>query len=259
MPASLLSQSRFVRLPGGIPALLAHPDWTTPRPVVLWMHGRTVTKEIDPGRYLRWIRSGIAACAIDLPGHGERRDESLQSPSSTLDVVEQGLAEIDHVVEALADPGLEGVFDLDRVGIGGMSAGGMIALRRCCEPHEFRCVAVESTAGDFSRMHHERYFTPEQIERLSPILHLDGWRPIDMLALHSEADEWVEVGAIRSFVEAVRARHGALGAADREVTLKTWERTGAPAEHAGFGKVSAEAKDIQRDFYSRHLIERALP
>jgi len=34
------------------------------------MHGRTANKELDPGRYLRLIRAGIAVCAIDLPGHG---------------------------------------------------------------------------------------------------------------------------------------------------------------------------------------------
>jgi len=255
MPATLLRQSRFERLADDVPALLAHPDWRRPAPLVLWMHGRTVNKEIDPGRYLRWIRSGVAACAIDLPGHGERFDESLQSPSRTLDVVEQGLREIDHVIEALADPAFGGVFDLDRMGVGGMSAGGMIALRRCCEQHEFRCVSVESTAGDFSKMHYERYFPPEQIARLDPIRHIEGWRPIPMLALHSEADQWVEIDAIRSFAEALADRHRALEADAEQITLKTWERTGAPAEHAGFGKVAAEAKDIQQNFVRRYLVE----
>jgi len=71
LPSSLASRAKSVRF-GDVPALLAHPDWETPAPVVLWMHGRTVSKELDPGRYLRWVRAGIAACAVDLPGHGER-------------------------------------------------------------------------------------------------------------------------------------------------------------------------------------------
>jgi hypothetical protein len=35
--------------------------------------------------------------------------------------------------------------------------------------------------------------------------------------------------------------------------LKTWERTGAPNEHAGFGKVAAEAKEIQVKWLERWL------
>ena len=29
-----------------------------PRPTIIWIHGRTVSKELDPGRYLRWLRAG---------------------------------------------------------------------------------------------------------------------------------------------------------------------------------------------------------
>src|SRR5690606_31340912 len=114
-PQALASRARTERLGPGIPALLAHPDWQRPCPTVIWLHGRTVNKELDPGRYLRWIRAGLAACAIDLPGHGERLDPSYHTPERTLDLVEQGVAEIDHIVEALAEPRWSGVFDLDRL------------------------------------------------------------------------------------------------------------------------------------------------
>jgi hypothetical protein len=90
LPSALRAASRSTRLSDhDVPALLAHPDWEGGErvPLVLWMHGRTVTKEIDPGRYLRWIRAGIGACAVDLPGHGERFDAALQEPERTLDVV----------------------------------------------------------------------------------------------------------------------------------------------------------------------------
>lgn len=51
-PSDLAWRTRAARLgPSRVPALLAHPDWTTPAPVVIWMHGRTVSKELDPGRY----------------------------------------------------------------------------------------------------------------------------------------------------------------------------------------------------------------
>src|SRR6185436_2606689 len=102
LPQSLSRRARWERLgPSGVPAMLAHPDWRTPAPVVIWMHGRTAHKELDPGRYLRWLRAGIGACAIDLPGHGERADQALQTGAGTLRVVTQAVEEIAAVVRAL--------------------------------------------------------------------------------------------------------------------------------------------------------------
>lgn len=264
LPAALEKQTRRIRLvtdrvPGGVPALLAHPDWTNPAPVMIWMHGRTVSKDLDPGRYLRWIRAGIAACAIDLPGHGDRLDESMQDATATMRVVQTAVAEVDHIVEALADPSWRGVFDLDRMGIGGMSAGGMVTLRRLCDPHPFRCAAVESTAGDFSRMPYAGRHDEAIVRSLDPMRHIDGWRPIPLLALHSDADEWVPVAAMRSFVEALRGRYERLGARPETVELVTWPTTGAPAEHAGFGRVANDAKNLQVDFLRRSLLGDAGP
>jgi hypothetical protein len=159
------------------------------------------------------------------------------------------------VVDALADPSWRGAFDLDRMAIGGMSAGGMATLRRLCDPHPFRCAAVESTAGDFSRMRYEGRHDAPTLEALDPMRHLDGWRPLPLLALHSEADEWVPVDAMRSFIEALRARSERLGADPSEIEFVTWPETGAPAEHAGFGRVANDAKNIQVEFLRRRLLE----
>lgn len=250
LPSSLLQQTRFEQLSSArVPALLAHPDWRSPAPAVLWMHGRTVNKELDPGRYLRWIRAGIAACAVDLPGHGERADPSMQRPDATLHVVAQMIEEIDAIVDALREPPYAGLFDLSRIAIGGMSAGGMAALRRLCDPHPFACAAVESTAGDFSKMGYERIFPPDLVARLNPMRHLGAWRAVPLLALHSEADEWVPVEAIRSFTDALRAR-----SPDAAVQLVTWPTTGAPYEHAGFGRVAADAKNAQTSFLTERLL-----
>lgn len=254
LPASLLQHTRFERLCGGaIPALLAHPDWSTPAPFVLWMHGRTVSKEIDPGRYLRWLRAGVATCAIDLPGHGERFDAALQGADRTLDVVRRAIDEIDHVVEDLAHPRLAGAFDLDRAGVGGMSAGGMATLRRLCDPHQFLAAAVESTAGDFTAMNYHTAFATDLVEALDPMRHLEGWRPIPLLALHSEADQWVPIRAIGAFVEALRTHYLASGADPDLARLVTWPTTGAPNEHAGFGRVSNDAKNLQTEFFGMWL------
>jgi dienelactone hydrolase len=270
LPASLRAQSVAARLGPGVPVLLAHPDagWAdatagppVARPVMIWIHGRTVSKELDPGRYLRWIRAGIAACALDLPCHGERFVEGQQGSDRTLEIVDQMAGEIDGVLASLAEPRWRGAFDLSRVGIGGMSAGGMATLIRLCSPHRFRCAAVESTAGDFAAMSGLPSFAtcggrdPERtlLTRLNPASRLSSWRAVPLLALHSEADEWVPVGAMRSFCESLSQRYAAAGAPSEWLMLKTWERTGAPNEHAGFGKVAAEAKEIQVKWLERWL------
>lgn len=252
-PRALREQARSDTLAGEVPALLAHPDWSEPAPVMLWMHGRTVSKELDPGRYLRWIRAGIGACALDLPGHGERRIEGADSPTQTLRMIEQMVGEIDGVLDDLRDRYGE-VFDMRRVGIGGMSAGGMAALRRLCDEHPFRCAAVESTAGDFIHMPYEDRHAPEVIERIDPARRLDDWRPIPLLSLHSEADEWVPVEAMRSFIERLRRRYDELGADPSLIEFITWPETGALGEHAGFGRVANDAKNAQVAFLERWLL-----
>lgn len=255
LPASLAAQSRTVRLgAGSIPALLAHPDWKTRAPFVIWLHGRTAHKELDSGRYTRWLKAGIGVCAIDLPGHGERFDASLQSAQTTLLMLEKAIEEIDPVLEALSTPEYAPVFDPSRIGIGGISAGGMVVLRRLCDPHPFACAAVEAASGSFDHMpgyidRHGRTL----VERNDPIRHIAGWRPIPLLALHSEADAWVPVGGIRSFVKALRARYTAAGADPGDIQFVTWPVTGAPHEHLGFGRVANDAKTLQTRFFGRFL------
>jgi alpha-beta hydrolase superfamily lysophospholipase len=271
LPASLEAKARRVKLgPTEVPALLAHPDWSTPAPVCIWMHGRTVTKELDAGRYVRWLKAGIAACAIDLPGHGERLDPDFHSPKRTLDLLDAAIPEIDHIVEALAAPEYKGVFDLDRMAIGGMSAGGMVTLRRLCDPHPFICAAVEGTTGDLASLYFARSqnpaptttpptaswpvaHDPARVARVDPMQHLGGWRPIPLLALHSEKDELVPIATQRGFIDALRGHYAAAGADPKTIELHTWPETGAPQEHAGFGRFGNDAKNLQTEFLARHL------
>jgi dipeptidyl aminopeptidase/acylaminoacyl peptidase len=262
-PAALAAQARAARLgTSGVPAMLAHPDWQQPAPAAIWLHGRTAYKEMDPGRYLRWIRAGVAACAIDLPGHGERGEgqDRMHGPERTLDVLEQA---------ALRDPQWHGAFDASRLAIGGMSAGGMATLRRLCDPHDFRCAAVEGTTGDLGAL----YFSagtatdpaepgsvprtalhdPARVARLDPLQHLNGWRPIPLLVLHSEKDRMIPFAGMRGFVEKLREHYRRQGADPAMIDLITWPETGAPEEHVGFGRFSNDAKNAQTAFLAKHL------
>ncbi|MCC6322383.1 MAG: alpha/beta fold hydrolase [Phycisphaerales bacterium] len=264
LPSSLDGKARTVRLGGAgdIPALLIHPDWISCVPTVVWMHGRTANKELDAGRYVRWMKAGFAACAIDLPGHGERKDARADAPGEALGVLAAMITEIDHIVEALADPVWQNVFDLDRLGIGGMSLGGMATLRRLCAPppHPFKCAAVESTTGDLTGLYRPDGPRPwgtsyplEQIAPLDPLQHIEGFRPIPLLALHSEADRIIPIGLQRGFLDRLRTRYTAQNADPALITLHTWPTTGAPEEHSGFGRHGNEAKNLQTEFLARHL------
>lgn len=257
LPSALAKQAKWVRLgPHSVPCLVIHPDWSTPRPVMVWMHGRTVNKELDPGRYLRWMRAeqgGIATCAIDLPGHGERGASGWEEPGRTLDVIEQMVGEVDGVVEALGQFGP--LFDLTRVGIGGMSAGGIVTLRRLCEQHGYKCASVESTIGNveffFQR---EAVYSPAQIARVDPMRRIKDWRPIPLSVMHSASDKVAPLAGIESFVLRLKAHYKAAGADEDLIRFKTWPETGAPMEHNGFGKVAGEAKSQQVEFLTRYLL-----
>lgn len=265
LPRSLSERTTLDTLGDGVPALVAQPEGDQPTPFVLWMHGRTVSKELDPGRYLRWVRAGIAAVALDLPGHGQRFVDGAHDPERTPAVVEQMVGEIDGVLASLREryPRL----DMARVGIGGMSAGGMATLRRLCDPHPFACAAIEGTTGDLTGL----YFPPAghgkdwpvshdraSVERIDASRHLADFRPIPLLALHNEGDELVPIGIQRGFLDRLRDHYRREGADPGLIRLETFRETGAPQEHSGFGRHANDAKNLQLDFLRLHLLgERA--
>lgn len=250
---------------------MAHPDWENPAPVVLWMHGRTVNKELDPGRYLRWVRAGIAAVAIDLPGHGERLDAQRQHPSHTLGVIGEAVGEVDEVFESLANGDWASLLDFSRAGMGGMSAGGMVTLRRLCDPHPavlpggFKAVAVEGTTGWLEGLYHpERAGLPradrelidhpsELITRLDAMQHMAGITPTPLLALHSESDRIVPWQGMSIFLDRLRAHYRDEDADPGMIEVRTWPETGAPQEHSGFGRFANDAKNAQVEFLARRL------
>ncbi len=249
---------------GGVPALLTHPEdgWDaegaspTAAPVCLWFHGRTVNKELDAGRYLRWKRMGIAACAIDLPGHGERSgDPELQAPGSTLLLAEQAAREIDLVLEDLESARFNGAFDLERVAIGGMSAGGMVTLLRLCSlglENRFRAAILEATTGDFASMRWPKV-SAERVEAMSPVNHVSDMPTVPLLAVHSRLDEVVPFEPMAAFIEAVREEYASRGVDPELARLHAWDETGAPSEHMGFGRMTNDTKNLENGFLGEWL------
>lgn len=261
-PRYLAERARRLTL-GNTPAMVALPDLAPGQsvPAVLWLHGRTANKEMDPGRYMRWLRAGIAAVAIDLPGHGERLDAAMQEPARTLDVLEQALSEIDAIVRDIrALPGI----DASKLGLGGMSLGGMVTLRRLCDPHPFRAAAVEGTSGWLEGMYFPTDFglpvrpwpvdhPRPRVQKLEALRNLGGMAPLPLLLLHSEADEMVPWEVQKRFIETLRTHYTSRVADPALIQVQTWPTTGAPREHIGFGRVSNDAKNLQTDFFAKSL------
>jgi len=248
LPESLRQVSEHLRLGPDVPSLVVRPiseDREGPIPFLFWMHGRTATKELDPGRYLRLARAGIGSCAIDLPGHGERQEDDGHDLELVLDHIEQAIDEIDDVARDLGRRG----FDLHRMAIEGMSMGGMVALARLCRPHGFQAAILEATSGNWSLQKGRQFPTTDAADRLDPMRNLDHWREIPILAVHSRGDEWVDFEGQLGFLDAIRER----GLDPESVHMMALEETGAPHEHLGFGRRTNEVKNAEVAFLKRHL------
>jgi len=263
LPKSLQAKSKHIRLGdtlgNNVPALIVHPDLDkpqqTPRPWVLWFHGRTVYKELDPGRYNRWARAGIGSIAIDLPGHGERLTKDGHSPSQTIHNLTQAINEIPAILESVAD--LQ-IFDMKKSAIGGMSAGGMIALRYLCNQHHFLGATIECTTGDLLglyfppdpskpgpwRIHHDR----TEVQNIDTQTHLANFKPIPLLAMHNKGDEVIPYELQSNFIQTLSAHYTSHNADPNLIQFITYDNTGTIQEHAGFGKYASQAKDHQLTF-----------
>lgn len=251
LPRDLQQRMQLARVgSSSVPALLVDAETDDPSPpLMVWLHGRTASKELDPGRYLRLMRSGISVCALDLPGHGDRLVPALQEPERVLDVIMQMVDELDDAVEDAAarlgaDPG--------RLAIGGMSAGGMVVASRLTRPHPYRCCIFEATTGSWTDQRARPMFTARsesELLAIDPIHNLDAWRPIPVLAVHCRADEWVPWIGQERFLDAVEQ----AGTDPRLVERLLFDRTGALHEHVGFGPHSADVKERELAFLAHHL------
>jgi dienelactone hydrolase len=248
LPSRLREVSREIEL-DGVPCLIVRKD-DSPRPFLFWIHGRTADKEIDPGRYLRCVRRGINVCAVDLPGHGQRYEKKMQSPQRILDVILQMVEEIDGVYDGLQEIG---GFDLQVAALGGMSAGGMTAITRLVRPHPFQAAVLEATGGSWSHLRESPIcaaLSDEEFDAVNPLHHLDSWRDIPVVAFHSRHDAWIPFATESEFIDAMKEQ----SASPEDIELVSFDHTGAPEEHIGFGRESAFVKEVQVEFLARHLL-----
>jgi dipeptidyl aminopeptidase/acylaminoacyl peptidase len=144
------------------------------------------------------------------------------------------------------------VFDMDRLAIGGMSGGGMAALVRLTRPHPFQCASVEATSGSWEHLLERsaiRRAPADAFHAINPIENLQSWREIPFQAIHARGDEWMPYESQEAFIDELRRRYD-----DPElIEFVTYSETGAPYEHVGFGRKTADAKNRQLAFLKRWL------
>ena len=245
LPSRLREVSTEIVL-GDVPCLLVRGN-NAPRPFLFWIHGRTADKELDPGRYLRYMRRGLNICAVDLPGHGGRFDAGMQDSSRSLEVILQMTSEIDGVLQGLSHAG---GFDLEKGVLGGMSAGGMAAIQRLRTEHPFKAAVLEATTGNYEPMRTMPLCVglgDEAFHEVNPIEHLETWKNIPIMAFHSRNDQWIPYGGQESFIHALQGRTSH----PKQVEFVVFDHTGAPYEHVGFGRESAFVKELQVEFVTK--------
>ena len=249
LPSRLQACSEELEI-AGVPCLLVR-EGDTPRPFLFWMHGRTADKELDPGRYLRCVRKGIHVCAVDLPGHGQRFDPRLQKVDNVLDLILQMSDEIDGVLEGLD---LVGGFELQKAALGGMSAGGLVTITRLLREHQFQATVLEGTGGAWEHLRSTPIcsgLSDAEFSARNPMYQLDNWKDIPVKAFHNRHDERIPFSTEEDFIEALQRK----SKNPEHIELVSFDYSGAPEEHMGFGRESAFVKEVQVEFLAQHLLK----
>src|SRR5438093_1499418 len=101
---------------------------------------------------------------------------------------------------------------LDRFAKLPASLAGKPRTVRLAEPHPFKCAAVESTTGDLAALYASpATHPPDRIAPLDPAQHLADFKPIPLLALHSESDRVVPIDSQRRFIDRLKSHYSAPG------------------------------------------------
>lgn len=188
---------------GEIPILWAEPAGAGTRPLVLWLHAFSWSKEDVASHLVDLAARGFVAVSWDLPQHGERSSEApdeirLRVRSNLRryfwPILAQGADEVPAIID-WAFAHFEGLGD---VGIGGISMGGDIA--------------VVSAGID------------RRIKRVAPVLATPDWlRPGSQeLQGVAEEEQWALYRRLDPLTNVAHYRHCpamlfVCGAADRQV------------------------------------------
>lgn len=175
------------------PALIARPSSARlPLPAVLWFHGLTAGKATHRPELAALAEAGFLAVGIDSVGHGERRlpdfEERFSGTPEENDhqfysLVAATVAEVPGIVDLLCGAGLA---DEARIGVAGVSMGGMITYGATVADPRIRA-AVALLAS------------PEWPHPASPHREIDRFFPTALFSITAGQDETVPPAAARAF------------------------------------------------------------
>jgi dienelactone hydrolase len=186
---------------GAAPALLARPSAAPlPLPTVLWFHGLTSGKATHRPELAALAQTGFLAVGIDAAGHGERRLPDFEERFSGTQeenerefyaLVAETVAEVPAILDLLRDAGLA---DEGRIGMAGVSMGGMITYgATTIEPRIRAAVALLAS--------------PEWPHPESPHLKIDRFFPTALFSITAGRDETVSPEAARTFHAELEERY----------------------------------------------------
>lgn len=213
---------------GAVPALMARPSSARlPLPAVLWFHGFTAGKVTHRPELAALAEAGFLAVGIDAAGHGERRLPDFEARfSGTKDetdrefyaLVAATVAEVPGILDDLCGAGLA---DAARIGVAGVSMGGMITYGAAVI--DARILAAVALLA-----------SPEWPHPASPHREIDRFFPTALLSITAGRDETVPPGAARAFHaelegryrrEPERLRYVEIEESFHLMTPEDWERS----------------------------------
>jgi uncharacterized protein len=178
---------------GAVPALIARlSSARLPLPAVLWFHGFTAGKDVHRPELATLAEAGFLAVGIDAAGHGERRlpdfEERFSGPRDKTEpevyaLVAETVAEVPGIIDLLCGAGLA---DEERIGVVGVSMGGMITYGAIAADRRIRA-AVALLAS------------PEWPHPESPHREIERFFPTALLSITAGRDENVPPAAARAF------------------------------------------------------------
>jgi dienelactone hydrolase len=182
---------------GNIPLLALAQDDSTERPVVLFYHGLTSTKDTHRLELQQLAERGFLALGVDAVGHGQRSIGDLQAflnrgrgfLPQVYKLLMPTLEEIPWLVEALRDQGYS------RFAVAGISFGGLITYGApLVEPTLEGAVPILATPdwGDV---------------RFSPVKHLEEFESIKLFGWNAGKDVHVPPAAARAFFAELKRRN----------------------------------------------------
>lgn len=141
---------------GDIPLIWVEPAGVERRPLAIWLHAFSWTKEDVVPQLAELAARGFLALSWDMPRHGERRDESPDEMKQRVrgnlrrhfwPILAAATEEVSAVIDWAT-----GNFDVQPdVGIGGVSMGGDIAVAAAGNDHRIGRVAAALATPDWLR------------------------------------------------------------------------------------------------------------